>query len=361
MPNVHCITGNDINRIHDEAKRLVRKLVGDDPDDFALEVYRQSDDRAPEETLGDAIGAILTPSFLGGTKTVWLQHFDRFDADAGKAGIKRREPLSILFGKLADCIADSFPDDVVLVLDGPGLPKRSALYKACAEHGSLQEYDKPDLKARGWQQRMGGILREEAETRGITLTRPIIDYLIEVVGVDTGRAGQELEKILCFAGERPTLGQVQEICVGNREAVYYALTNALGDRSLDGAFRAASRLLDNSKTPESAVIGLARQAAGFFRTLLDVKVLMFHWKVRPEGLEARVKRCTDQEKAQFEGNAIFDMNPYRAKMLAKQAANYSGPEIQAAIHSLAEADPRLVASGISRRLILENLIIAIVS
>ena len=356
---IHLITGDDEPRIEAEAAKRVQRLAGDNPDAFALEVLKESDNVPPEKTLNEVLTAIQTPGFFGGRKTVWLKNFHAFSGNTSAAALKRKEPVALRLDRLQKLIAENFPDEVALVMSGPGVDARSRFYTACNEAGNVVKLAKPDLGNRNWRGDVLAVLNERATELGMKLSAAVAEYLVEVIGVDTGKILQELEKLYCYAGKQPTLEQTQEICVGSRNAVFYALNNALGRRSIAGAFTAVHQLLSHSDE-NHAILGLIRQAASLFKNLLEAKLLMSHLHLRSAGaLSSRLKSLNAREQELFEGNALLGMHPFRIRMLAEQAENYRGQELLRAIHVLAQADRRLVSTNLPKRLVLENLILEI--
>jgi DNA polymerase III delta subunit len=362
MTSVYLITGDDIPGIQEEAKKLVDKLTGGQADAFSCEVYKEVDERGPEDVLDDCLGALMTPSLLGGEKTIWLQDFSAFADDNGKAGAGRGEPISQLLNRLAEIIKTEFPPDTNFVVSGPGAKSNTGFAKAVKDNGKLLSLMKPDITKGGkWRGEVMALFKQHAVERQLVLDGRMLNYLVEVVGADTGRIPNELEKVLCYAGTNPTLEQVQEICIGNREAAFFAMTDALGKRDINAVFTAINQLVDNARNNESVVIGLSRQAGSYFQNLIDAKLLMAHLKVgNARALEARVKSMSSEEKETFAGNALLSMHPYRAQMLAEQASRYGGQELLRAVHLLAEAGKQLVSTSLPKRLVLENLAIQIV-
>jgi DNA polymerase III delta subunit len=373
MGEIHLFTGDDEATQLVEARKVVTRLVGDPPDEFAMEVFRCSPELDPVVVLGDVLGAVMTPPFLGGSKTVWLQGFPAF-AEEAAASAKDPSPLAKGIARLAEAIAAGLPAEVHLVINGPGVDGRKALAAACKKivtqggkaAGSTMTCNRPDLKDRDWQQQVADLLRRAAADRQMTLDRPTIEYLLEVLGVDTGRIPQELDKLLCYAGEQPTLAQAQEICLGLRDASPFALSNAFGQRNLNAVFTAIAQTFENTKSgrEDGAALVLTRQMAGVFRRMLHVKLLLYHFKLKAhqsEELARAIKQMSEAERARFPGNLAFSMGDWQLKNVAKDAAGYDGPELLAILSWIAEADRLNVSSALPRRLALETLALRILT
>ncbi len=361
MKPVYLVTGSDWSAIRGEAAKVVGQLTGGSDDAFALEVYKESDDKNPEEIVSDLLSSLKTPSFLGGSKTVWLQHVG-FLASESTARDKKKDPLVAALAQLAAFIADAYPDDIQLVISGAGASPAKPLYKACSSVGKVLQFTKPDLRQRNWRRDVQLVIRRELDNRGMVLSPASVDYLVEVVGVDTERIACEIEKLICYAGERPTYDEVATICVGNREAVFYALSNAVGERNIAAVFKTISQILGHSRDPENLVVGQVRFLARFFTELLHAKVLMSVFGVRyGMQLPDRLEHLSSDERGPYTNNLMFTKKAGQMKMIAKQAERFTGQELVHAINLLADADRRLVSSNLSNRLILEKLTLEICS
>lgn len=361
MGKVYLFTGDDESTISREARKTVEKLVGKDPDDFALEVLRETDDRDAAATMGEAINSILTPSFLGGEKTIWLQNFSAFGEEAA-ASEKKPSAVAKAISRLSELIKDGLPEDVHLVLSGTDVHGSKSLARACKAQGEVNSYAVPELNRRGWERQVETLINREADERGMKLTPSMVQYLVEAIGVATGRLANEIEKLYCFAGSEPTMEQVREICVGTREAGPFALSNAFGSRDLNAVFTAISQSLDNAKNVDSACIALTRNMGTSFRRMLHMKILMSYENLRnPNDVHPHVERMSNEEKARYPGNMVFSMSSGQKWAVAKDAVNYSGPELLEILGWLATFDKLNVSSSLPRRLALETLALRIVT
>ncbi len=352
MP-VYLITGSDDSTIAEAAKKLVHQIGDDDP--FSFEVYEENEEKAAAQVVAEVIASIMTPSMFGGAKTVWLRNFEAL------AGTPLPEALTGNVKRLAEIISDEFPPDVTLVIDGPGIAQKQLL-AACKAAGKVEIHKRPEITSRNWRREVAHLIGQACGQRGMVLAPESIDYLLEVIGVQTGRVQGEIEKIFCYAGAGPTLAQVQDVCTGNREAVYYALSNAFGDRDLQAAYDAIMQLMANHKNPESCAIGLIRQAAKFFHQLLEAKLLCGTLKVRrPQQLAGAIEKMTPEHEALFKHYGLREKSDWLINKTAGQAARYSGPELVGAVAILAEADRYNVSSSLPRRLVLEALAARVIS
>ena len=362
MANVYLITGNDIDGIEKRAKTIVRECTDENNDAFGLEVYKESDERGPSQVVEDALISLFTPPFLGERKTVWLQNISFPEAIGSPSRSEASPRLAGPLSKLVDFISSSFPNDISLVISGPGVGSTSPLYKSCAKAGKVISCTKPDLNSSSWRGDIRRIILNKTRQLEMTLSNEAIEYLIEVVGVDTSRLTNEIEKVYCYAGKNPLLDQVQELCVGNRDAVFYALSNAIGVRCLKTALETVKQLLAHSKEPESLVIGQIRYLGKYINELIQTKLLMSYYKISSgRQLGAALAKMNEIDKERFKENIILSKSSWRIGVLGTQAERYTGPELVSALSLVAHADKHLVSSGLSNRFILETLLVRIIA
>lgn len=354
MSKVFLISGNDEPRVSERARAVVDQLVGPDADEFSLETHRETDETTPAEAVRNAVGAVLTPSMFGGAKTVWLRDFP-FANEGSAADLKAKQPLALALNELLESIQRGLPDEINLVMSGQGLMKNRRIYKTLQKLVKIEFLNKPELNNRNWRANVSELLRHAAAERGMQLPRGAIEYLTEVIGVDTARIPNECEKVYCYAGNQPTLEQIREICVGNREAVFYALTDGFGSRDLNAAFRTMSQFLGHTKDPESAVIGQVRLLCKYFRQLLHIKLLTLTLKTSPSGLEAAIGSLSETQRTELAYYEAISMSTWQLRRMGEAAGRYKGSELVDAVSLLARADRMSVSSSVSRRTILETL------
>ncbi len=361
MSAVYLITGDDPPTIHESARKMVRKLAGDEPDEFSLETFRESSESGPEKVLKKLLEALHTPPFLAGRTTLWLQGFSAFGEEPAQSAAKVGGTAKLL-RKLAEFIQTRFPDDIALVLSGPGVDARKQLYKTCEAAGKVRVFKKPELTSRKWRDEVTTLLQHRAAERNMRLGRAEIEYLIEVIGTDTGRINMEIEKIYCYAGTTPSLAEIREVCSGNREAHFYALVDSLGNRDLGACMDALAQTMDHANSEDNECIRLIRQTANSLRRLLHVKVAMFTLKVRSGNELARVvPGLSEAEQAKLENNLTPEFSGWRLRRLGDQAIKYTGEELQDAISLFAEADKSAVSTALPRRLLLETLLLRVIA
>lgn len=361
QPNVFLVTGDDPAMIAAETAKVIRRVAGDNPDPFCLDILREREGVALADLVRQAVRAVLSPPFLGGHKTVWLKEFSGFGADSASATPKTPEAAALR--ELAAQIVKGLPADIVLVMDGPGADLEKPLAKACAARGKVIACDRPKLRNRDWRSEMRGLIERRAADKGASLPAEVVDYLTDVIGTDTGRIEGELEKLICYAGgpgQPISREAAEQLCVGQGEELPWALTNALGRRDVGEALRTIRVLLEEGRDDGQGARALLGQMARFYRELLQMKVFMAERGLRsPQAVVGALQRLSSEEKERYreEGLGVVTGNAFRGRPLAEQAGAYSGPELIAALRGLRDAYLRCVTSGVPERVALEDMVI----
>ncbi len=181
-------------------------------------------------------------------------------------------------------------------------------------------------------------IRVTARELGKEITAEAAGYLQESVGRDLGGLFHELSKASLYVGERKQieLTDVERVTSDVRITTIFELTKAIGERDLKKALRALARIWESGEPPLKILGMISRQ----FRHLLMTKEVL----TRGGGTEGVKKE-------------LGISNPYYLRELAAQAKGFSEASLQRAIKSLREMDLKLKRSSLSRRLLLEGLII----
>jgi DNA polymerase-3 subunit delta len=177
-----------------------------------------------------------------------------------------------------------------------------------------------------------------AQELGKEITAEAAGYLQEAIGRDLQGLSHELCKASLYIGDRQRieLQDVEQVVSEVRVTTIFELTKAVGERNLKQALRALERIWESGEPPLKILGMISRQ----FRHLLMTKEVL----TQGGGTEGVKKE-------------LGISNPYYLKELAVQTKGFSEASLQRAITSLWQADLKLKRSSLSRRLLLEGLII----
>jgi DNA polymerase-3 subunit delta len=186
-----------------------------------------------------------------------------------------------------------------------------------------------------------------------------VEMFFERVGFHPVAVVVETEKLVHAIGDRPliTRQDLDEMVSRNREDALYELTDALGKRQADRTLITLSHLLDQG-IHELAILSTLRN---YIRKLLIFRSLQARpfpaWR---SGINARdfQNSYLPALKAEGEWSELLQGHPYALFMSFAKAGEYSCAGLKRWLAMLLEAEFRLKGSGLPPRLLLEELLVA---
>ncbi len=166
--------------------------------------------------------------------------------------------------------------------------------------------------------------------------------LVDALGGDMMMISNELEKLMLYVGakNRITLGDVETMVLAAKQRSLYELTDAISAKERVRALEILDAIL-TSGDGEEAAIGHIYMLAKTFRQMLVI-------------LERNVRDQRMLWAALWQG---FRVPPFAADDIIKQARRYkSRRELTRAIRLVAKADLALRSNPVSKRMVLERLV-----
>jgi DNA polymerase-3 subunit delta len=167
--------------------------------------------------------------------------------------------------------------------------------------------------------------------------------LVDALGGDMMMISNELEKLMLYVGARNriTLGDVETMVLAAKQRSLYELTDAISAKDRVRALEVLDAMLSSGEGEEAA-IGHIYMLAKTFRQMLVI-------------LERNVRDQRMLWAALWQG---FRVPPFAADDIIKQARRYkSRRELTRAIRLVAKADLALRSNPVSKRMVLERLVI----
>jgi DNA polymerase-3 subunit delta len=167
--------------------------------------------------------------------------------------------------------------------------------------------------------------------------------LVDALGGDMMMISNELEKLILYVGEkkRITLGDVETMVLAAKQRSLYELTDAISSKDRVRSLEILDAILMSGEGEEAA-IGHIYMLAKTFRQMLVI-------------LERNVRDQRMLWAALWQG---FRVPPFAADDIIKQARRYkSRRELTRAIRLVAKADLALRSNPVSKRMVLERLVI----
>jgi DNA polymerase-3 subunit delta len=166
--------------------------------------------------------------------------------------------------------------------------------------------------------------------------------LVDALGGDMMMISNELEKLILYVGEkkRITLGDVETMVLAAKQRSLYELTDAISSKERVRALEILDAILMSGEGEEAA-IGHIYMLAKTFRQMLVI-------------LERNVRDQRMLWAALWQG---FRVPPFAADDIIKQARRYKNRrELTRAIRLVAKADLALRSNPVSKRMVLERLV-----
>ena len=166
--------------------------------------------------------------------------------------------------------------------------------------------------------------------------------LVDALGGDMMMISNELEKLMLYVGgkNRITLGDVETMVLSAKQRSLYELTDAISAKQRVRALEVLDAILSSGEGEEAA-IGHIYMLARTFRQMLVI-------------LERNVRDQRMLWAALWQG---FRVPPFAADDIIKQARRYkSRRELTRAIRLVAKADLALRSNPVSKRMVLERLV-----
>ena len=184
-------------------------------------------------------------------------------------------------------------------------------------------------------------------SRGVKIDPDGARELVDALGGDMMMVSNELEKLILYAGEkkRITLGDVETMVLAAKQRSLYELTDAISSKDRARALEVLDAILA-SGDGEEAAIGHIYMLAKTFRQMLVI-------------LERNVRDQRMLWAALWQG---FRVPPFAADDIIKQARRYkSRRELTRAIRLVAKADLALRSNPVSKRMVLERLVLDLIA
>ncbi|MDD5728107.1 MAG: DNA polymerase III subunit delta [Victivallales bacterium] len=364
MPALYLISGDDEFAIKARSRELITALCGEEFDNNSdLEVISgDSDELKPEDILTAFLSSLRTPPFLSPDKKIWLRHFAHFsDALSATAKTVVKERIA----EITDFIKAGIPEDIVLVIDGPDIDQRKAFFKTCkAADSEIHIFRKSSVGDRDYAENQRRLAMDICRNAGKDIDPRAAYYLAETIAGDSGRLQSELEKVFCYLddADRVTLEDCKNICSCTPEAMGWDFANALVDRDMPGAFRLVNTLVKQLAAERSGGIELSilSQAAKTFQEMVKTKNAMAELETPARVGKSYFSVLPPDIKDRYPDNILLKMHPYRAYKVCESASRFSDRELAQALRVILEANRKLVSGGGQPRIVLEQLIVAII-
>lgn len=351
------IHGGDDFRVKAAARQRVDALCPPAEQAFGLEIINGTVDNADgaQLALRNCLGALRTPSFLGGRKVVWLQDANFFADTNTIKGEALKEARDAFALELKKGIAAGF----ALVISAGKVDGRTAFAKVCKDIAAVESFEVPE---RSYQQEKPALewAGECFRKAGLRVSGDMLKTFVDRAGYDTRQIVTEVEKLSLYLGTRKEVQaeDIRLLVAPARESENWDLADAVGLRQISKALTILRQLQFQGEDAVGLIMGLESRWRELIilRGCLDrgwLKISSSGWKT-----DAYWQNAPDVEA--MLGNLDKDprkTHPFRTAKLAEQAQKFSAAELQRALVETIAVHEQIVSGTSDADTLLELLLI----
>ncbi len=363
MPStrLYLITGDDEYLVSEKVASILRQVAPPGGDAAAqLERIDGAVDKVEPavNVIRRCLSAINSLGLFSEQKTIWLENATILGDNRASQSQTVQDELT----RLTDKIKAGLPADVTLIITAPGVDKRRAFYKTCKTAGELHEFMVPDARNKGDQMAVAERLERLASDKGLQLTASAKVAFQQKVGLDTRLILNELEKLATALGERKKVEaeDVANFVSASREAAFWDLSDAFADRDLAKSLRILRQLVFQRQNLMGLIINLEKRVRDLmiYREAIDRQWMVkktvygkdsYAWGTLPPEIE--------QTFTQEMENDPRAMHPFRASILARQAAGFTRKRLEHCQKQVIQAHESMVSSRVPPELVMEILLV----
>ncbi len=260
-------------------------------------------------------------------------------------------------------LEQGLPKENILLLITENVDKRQRLFAQMKKYGLIVDCSVTSGLSRVAQDEQKAVLREiiqeTADRFQKTISPQAAGVFLDRLGFQPSAVSLETEKLVHYVGERTTI-TVEDIgaMVGqNREDALFALSDAFSKRQLGSVLVLTARLLDQG-IHDLAILAAMRN---YIRRLLICRSLQQRTTPRwHRGISSREFQNSylPALKSTGEWKDILSGHPYAVYMNFTRAAEQDCSTLKKWLSMLLAAEYKLKGAGLPRRLVLEELFVA---
>lgn len=357
MGNFYVISGDDDFARKQRARETAAMLCGCDDPESAEEmeiIPGDQIDLKADDIAGKFLSALRTPPFLCDRKVVWMRHHPDLEYFS-------KDKLSALAQELVDTLSSPLPEDLAVIIDGPGLDKRKTVFKNWKNNGAeLESFNIAKASDRNFAENRKNVLYDFARSSGKKIRPDAMQYLTDVIGGDSGTLANELEKLACYTGAKTeiTLDDCRAIVSRTPEAVIWEYTEAIQNRSVKNALLCLELL--SSQNESGLELKLLALLSNTYQKMLGIRQAMSELQI------TRVSASTfemipEDIKNKFPKNQLLKIHPYRAFKMCESACRIDGKSLSDKLTLIRNTYRSIVSGAGEPRILLEQLTIKLAS
>lgn len=351
MGKLYIVSGDDDVARKRRVQEIVCEITGcEEPEnDASLEIVSGDAEESVEAIQIRFLDALRTPPFLADSKKLWLRHFPDLEVFSAE------EPSKISIAIMEE-LAAPLPDELTVIIDGPNFDQRKSFAKKLKNAGAIIE---SKVTSKPGDKKFADTRRQEiyqwSQNCGKIIDADAVQFIIDVVNSSSGTLVNELEKLYCYTGNRPTvtLADCKSVISRTPEAISWEFTGAVTSRNQTAALKLLSDLLAQKEPEIKIMYMISSEFQKIMQTQLAIEQLNIKGRINARTFD----NIPDEVRAANPNNPLLKMHPYRAFKVCEGASSFSGKELAEKLTMIRDASRSLVSGAGNARIILEQLVL----
>jgi DNA polymerase-3 subunit delta len=314
-----------------EYRRRVRTALVNEGDDMNYHYFEGND-----INVSKMIELAETLPFLADRRVIIWENSGLFAmlASDEETVVKKKEAAQMAAGDRLVSYLKTLPETAFILFIEGKVDKRNKMYKAVAACGDVVEF--PLQKVEELRLWVGATLKKA----GKKITERTASYLLEKVGTDMFNIHSEIEKLICYCGEREVVSEtdIAAICTPLLKNRIFQMAEAVAGQRTDEALRLYHDMLALKVAP----MWILSEFGKLYNSLLQIKEL----KGKGYGNDTIAAR--------------IGLPPQRAFVVGKNlslAAKYGVEDLRQALAACVATDEAIKRGNISDQMGVELLIV----
>lgn len=321
--NIVTVYGEVADLVEKKSSEIINKYLQTEKDDFNFIKFNLY-----ETEITPIIEETLTMPFFSDKKAILVKNAYVF------TGEKVTKELNQNTDQLMEFL-EKYDGDNLIIFEvyQNKLDERKKLTKTLKKNGQLKKVEQmSEEELKKW-------IQSKLNENFKDIKQDALNMFIELTGVNFNIVSQELDKLMLFLGDRPTINKddVNQIINRSLEQNVFLLTEYIQKRQKNKAIQLVKDLINMKEEP----IKLLALITSNYRLYYQCKILS-------------QKGYSGQQIAK-----TVNVHPYRVKLALGQIRHYQLEDLLNIIDSCAETDYKLKSSYMDKQLILELFILSL--
>ena len=321
--NIVTVYGEVADLVEKKSSEIINKYLQTEKDDFNFIKFNLY-----ETEITPIIEETLTMPFFSDKKAILVKNAYVF------TGEKVTKELNQNTDQLMEFL-EKYDGDNLIIFEvyQNKLDERKKLTKTLKKNGQLKKVEQmSEEEIKKW-------IQSKLNENFKDIKQDALNMFIELTGVNFNIVSQELDKLMLFLGDRPTINKddVNQIINRSLEQNVFLLTEYIQKRQKNKAIQLVKDLINMKEEP----IKLLALVTSNYRLYYQCKILS-------------QKGYSGQQIAK-----TVNVHPYRVKLALGQVRHYQLEDLLNIIDSCAETDYKLKSSYMDKQLILELFILSL--